>query len=147
MTALQFTRQDGSDVWADITDEVAAQVPPCFSGACHAAVTHTTVGLFLYEGKDPASKEDLFEYLERLVPNEPWFKHARKLPQEKHDSNAHIKTALLGQSVTIPCQEGELLLGKWQRVYLCDFKVGRARTVRITLLPDMAAAESERQTT
>ena len=49
----------------------------------------------------------------------------------EHNSDAHIKSSLVGSSVTIPFSEGKLLLGRWQGIYLCEFDGARERTVLI----------------
>src|SRR5687767_6952733 len=79
-------------------------------------VQHTTCGLTVNENADPDVKSDMLGFLKRLIPQyDPEFKHY------EHNSDAHIKASLMGPSVTVPFAGGELLLGRWKGIYLCEF--------------------------
>ena len=85
---------------------------------------HTTCGLTINENADPDVKSDMLGFLKRLIPQyEPHFQHF------EHNSDAHIKSSLVGSSVTVPFEGGELMLGRWQGIYLCEFDGPRERTV------------------
>ena len=85
---------------------------------------HTTCALTINENADPDVKSDMLGFLKRLIPQyEPHFQHF------EHNSDAHIKSSLVGSSVTVPFEGGELMLGRWQGIYLCEFDGPRERTV------------------
>ncbi len=115
----------------DITSEVAFHLreSDVQDGICVLFTQHTTCGLTINENADPDVKSDMLGFLKRLIPQyEPNFKHF------EHNSDAHIKSSLVGSSVTIPFENGKLLLGRWQGVYLCEFDGPRERKVVIMLL-------------
>jgi secondary thiamine-phosphate synthase enzyme len=93
-------------------------------GVCVLFTQHTTCGLTINENADPDVQSDMLGFLKRLIPqHEPNFKHF------EHNSDAHIKSSLVGSSVTVPFEEGRLLLGRWQGIYLCEFDGPRERRV------------------
>ena len=93
-------------------------------GICVLFAQHTTCGLTINENADPDVKGDMLGFLERLIPQyEPHFRHF------EHNSDAHIKSSLVGSSVSIPFSDGRLLLGRWQGIYLCEFDGPRERRV------------------
>ena len=113
---------------ADITGEVSAVLPDG-GGICVVFTQHTTCGLTINENADPDVQSDMLGFLRRLIPQyEPNFKHF------EHNSDAHIKSSLVGSSVTIPFADGELMLGRWQGIYLCEFDGPRERRVLIKTL-------------
>lgn len=90
-------------------------------------VMHTTAGLTINDNKDPAVAKDLLLALERAVPrDQPGFTH------QSGDSDAHVKASLVGSSVTVVVQDGELALGHWQGVFLCEFDGPRTRSIKLT---------------
>jgi len=98
-------------------------------GICFLFTQHTTCGLTINENADPDVKSDMLGFLKRLIPQyEPNFKHF------EHNSDAHIKSSLVGSSVAVPFANGELLLGRWQGIYLCEFDGPRERTVLMKVL-------------
>ena len=110
----------------DITREVEKHLPDRGEGVCVLFVQHTTCGLTVNENADPDVQSDMLGFLKRLIPqHEPHFKHAEE------NSDAHIKSSLVGLSVTVPYENGELLLGRWQGIYLCEFDGPRERKVVI----------------
>lgn len=112
----------------DITDEVQSFIKNSGNkeGACILFTQHTTCGLTINENADPDVKSDMLGFLARLIPQyEPNFKHF------EHNSDAHIKSSLVGSSVTVPVENGKLLLGRWQGIYLCEFDGPRERKVLI----------------
>ena len=97
-------------------------------GICVLFTQHTTCGLTINENADPDVKSDMLGFLRRLIPQYyEDFKHF------EHNSDAHIKSSLIGSSVTIPFAKGKLMLGRWQGIYLCEFDGPRTRQVLITL--------------
>lgn len=107
----------------DITREVERRLPDG-DGVCILFVQHTTCGLTVNENADPDVQTDMLGFLKRLIPqHEPHFKHGEE------NSDAHIKSTLVGSSVTVPFEHGKLVLGTWQAVYLCEFDGPRERKV------------------
>ena len=112
----------------DITREVEKHLPEG-DGVFLLFVRHTTCGLTVNENADPDVQSDMLGFLRRLIPqHEPHFKHGEQ------NSDAHIKSSLVGSSVTVPFSGGELLLGQWQGVYLCEFDGPRERKIVIQTL-------------
>ena len=113
----------------DITALVEKLIQDKSDGICVLFTQHTTCGLTINENADPDVKSDMLGFLERLIPQyEPNFKHF------EHNSDAHIKSSLVGSSVTIPLESGKLLLGRWQGVYLCEFDGPRERKVVVKFI-------------
>jgi secondary thiamine-phosphate synthase enzyme len=98
-------------------------------GLCHVFVAGATAAVAIHEGDDPALKEDLLELLDRTIPDGRW-RH------DRIDDNgaAHLRSAWIGPSETMPIRDGGLALGAWQSLFLCEFDGPRpARQVWITL--------------
>ena len=115
--------------------EITSQVQNLLreSGASEGVVVlfvqHTTCGLTVNENADPDVKSDILSALRKLVPKFGMdFKHAEE------NSDAHLKASFFGSSVTIPFENGKLLLGRWQGVYLCEFDGARERKIAMTIL-------------
>ncbi len=110
----------------EFTNEVQRQLKE--SGARDGVVVlyvqHTTAGLTVNENADPDVPRDMLDLLRTLIPQ-----HGMGFRHGEENSDAHIKASLVGSSVTIPFQAGELLLGRWQGVFLCEFDGGRERKV------------------
>jgi secondary thiamine-phosphate synthase enzyme len=101
-------------------------------GLLVVAVPHTTAGITVQENADPDVRADLLLALENAVPARPargTFHHA------EGNSDAHVKSALVGSSVTLLVEGGRLVLGTWQGVFLCEFDGPRRRTVHLSFLP------------
>lgn len=101
------------------------------SGVMTVFVQHTSCSLLIQENADPDVQRDLNAYLKRLVPpaDDPAMSYLTHVLEGPDDMPAHIKAALLPVSLTIPVEEGRLLLGTWQGVYLFEH---RARPHRRT---------------
>ena len=124
LTIKSHTREEMIDISADVGRIVAGKG----DGVCVLFTQHTTCGLTVNENADPDVRSDMLGFLKRLIPQyEPNFKHF------EHNSDAHIKSSLVGSSVTVPFENGELLLGRWQGIYLCEFDGPRERTVLVTM--------------
>ncbi|AAR34382.1 secondary thiamine-phosphate synthase enzyme YjbQ [Geobacter sulfurreducens] len=128
---LEFKSRTRTDM-IDITSAVQEQVRSAAvrNGVCHLFVLHTTAGITINEGADPAVQRDMVNFLDRLVPIDPYFTHA------EGNSDAHIKSTLTGTSLTVFIVEGKLLLGSWQSIYLCEFDGPRHRRVAVKVVPD-----------
>ncbi len=118
----------------DVTDQVEAAVrqSKCADGVCHLYVPHTTAGVLINEGCDPAVAEDLAAAFDRLVPRVAGSAHA------EGNSDSHIKTALAGSSETVWIVAGKLALGRWQRIFFAEFDGPRSRELRVKIVPDAA---------
>ena len=93
-------------------------------GVCFLYVQHTTAGLTINENADPDVPRDMLHALGTLIPQ-----HGMGFRHGEENSDAHIKTSLVGTSLTIPFKQGKLLLGRWQGIFLCEFDGGRERKV------------------
>jgi secondary thiamine-phosphate synthase enzyme len=96
------------------------------SGIVVVQSLHTTAALTVNENADPDVKHDLLAKLETLVPHrEPFYRHA------EGNSDSHLKTSFFGPSLTLVVNEGRLVLGQWQGVYLCEFDGPRERRLAV----------------
>lgn len=112
----------------EITDEVARLIPEKGEGICVLFTQHTTCGLTINENADPDVKRDILLFLNKTIPQfYEGFRHF------EHNSDSHIKSSLVGSSVTVPFADGKLLLGRWQGIYLCEFDGARERKVLMIL--------------
>ena len=98
-------------------------------GLCVLFVRHTTAGLTVNENADPDVCRDILHHLRALIPQ-----HGAGFRHGEQNSDAHLKASLIGPSVTIPFADGELLLGRWQGIFLCEFDGGREREVIMKVL-------------
>ena len=117
---------------ADITVEVAeiVRVNDLESGVCHVFVPHTTCALAINENADPEVKRDILCKLDESVPEDPSYRHS------EGNSPAHIKSVLVGSSLTVFVEEGALQLGTWQGLYLCEYDGPRTREVWVKLIKE-----------
>ena len=113
----------------NITERVAEAVERSgvHDGTCHVFIPHTTAGVTINEGADPDVAADVESHLAELVPKEAAFDH------EEGNSDAHIKTILVGPSCTAPVHHGKLALGTWQAVFLCEWDGPRTRQVEVAV--------------
>ncbi len=124
------------EVLVDISERVqnaVGQAHPGFSGIITVFVPHTTAGITINEGADPSVVRDIVESLRRLVPRDAGYRHG------EGNSDAHIKASLMGSSVLVPVERGELRLGTWQSIYLAEFDGPRNR--RVWIVPVIARDE------
>lgn len=112
----------------DITAEVSKHIPNGFSGLAFLYVPHTTAGVTINEGADPSVKNDILNHLTELVP------HSGRYTHMEGNSDAHIKSSLIGNSVTSIIRDGRLVLGTWQAVFFCEFDGPRTRKVYLNLV-------------
>jgi secondary thiamine-phosphate synthase enzyme len=98
-------------------------------GLCVVYCPHTTAAVTVNENADPDVVHDLLLALARLVPQrQADFRHS------EGNSDSHIKASLVGPSVTLLVSAGELVLGRWQGVFFCEFDGPRQRTVQVQVL-------------
>ncbi|BCD67198.1 secondary thiamine-phosphate synthase enzyme YjbQ [Nitratiruptor sp. YY09-18] len=84
------------------------------NGTCVVYSPHTTTGILLFENVDPSLQRDFLGHMSRLVPKSDRYAHGE-------NADAHLKSALTGNSVTIPVVDAKLMLGKWQGIYFCEY--------------------------
>jgi secondary thiamine-phosphate synthase enzyme len=97
-------------------------------GICQVFVPHTTAGVTLNENADPAVQRDILAALDRLIPAHGDYQHG------EGNSPAHLKASLMGASLTVPIQDGRLLLGRWQGIAFCEFDGPRQRTLVVNIV-------------
>jgi secondary thiamine-phosphate synthase enzyme len=118
-----------------VTGEVLAALPELADfevGLLHLLIQHTSASLALNENASPEVRADLDAWLDRAVPEgAPYWTHTL---EGDDDMPAHVKSALLGPSLSIPIAHGRLALGTWQGIYLCEHRNhGGTRTLVATL--------------
>jgi secondary thiamine-phosphate synthase enzyme len=95
-------------------------------GLCFVYVPHTTAGVTINEGADPAVCHDIISRLNELVPaNEAAYRHM------EGNSDSHIKASMMGSSVTVMIEKAQLVLGTWQKIFFCEFDGPRSRKVNV----------------
>jgi secondary thiamine-phosphate synthase enzyme len=109
----------------DITARVAAAIEGSGDGLCHVFVPHTTAAVVINESADPDVARDLVAAYEAIVP-------AIRFAHTEGNSDAHLMASLLGSSVTVPVEDGRLLLGTWQGIFLVELDGPRLRKIRLT---------------
>lgn len=118
-----------------ITDEITGQLDKLSeidTGLAHFFIKHTSASLTINENADPSVRRDFLTHFKRMVPEDmSLYKHTLEGPD---DMTSHIKSSLLGHSVSIPITKGKLNLGTWQGIYLCEHRNhGGPRKIVITL--------------
>jgi secondary thiamine-phosphate synthase enzyme len=118
--------------WISITSQVEAALREAgfLDGACLVYVPHTTAGVTINENADPDVGSDLLMGLARLIPHNWPYRHS------EGNSDAHLKSSLVGCSVIIPVRKGRLQLGTWQGIYFGEFDGPRRRQCVIQFLQE-----------
>ena len=114
------------DITSDIQELVATSGVQ--GGICEIFVMHTTAAILINENDDPAFTKDLDDFLARLAPPNKAYHH--------NDGNcdSHLKASLIGCSKTLLVENGRVVLGRWQGIYLCEFDGPRRRELRIKIV-------------
>ncbi len=115
----------------DITGQVRDAVAGATGAAVLVYVPHTTAGLTINEHADPMVARDFEMALEQLVPEEWQWRH---IEEGEENAPSHPRASLMGPHVLVPLREGELALGTWQGIFLCEFDGPRRRSVYVTVL-------------
>ena len=106
-----------------ITDQVTDQIPEIKTikiGILHLFIKHTSASLTINENADKTVRNDFEEHFNEMVPeNQSYYQHTYEGPD---DMPAHLKASILGSSVSIPISNGQLNMGKWQGIYLCEHR-------------------------
>lgn len=118
-----------------VTDEILAQLPELRQiniGLLHVLIKHTSAALTLNENADPTVRTDFESFFNRAVPeDQPYYRHR---DEGSDDMPAHLKSSLLGCSLTLPINSGRLNVGIWQGIYLCEHRNhGGSRSLVLTL--------------
>ncbi|MGC7847780.1 secondary thiamine-phosphate synthase enzyme YjbQ [Desulforudis sp. 1088] len=124
----------------DVTAEIARIVTESGvrEGVCHIYVAHTTAGVLINEYADPSVARDILAFLTRLVPATGDYKHA------EGNSDAHIKSVLVGPAKVVPVQDGRLALGTWQGIFFAEFDGPRRRKMLVKVFEKCEVANKAR---
>ena len=98
------------------------------NGICFIYVPHTTCGLTINENADPSVKKDIINKLEEIVPENGRYSHM------EGNADAHIKSSIVGHSLTVFIENGNLQLGTWQGIFVCEFDGPRTRQVWVKII-------------
>lgn len=118
-----------------VTDEILKEIPEIKdikTGLAHIFIQHTSAGLTINENADPSVRRDFESHFNRTVPEDTsLYEHTL---EGTDDMTSHIKSSLLGSSVSIPITNGRFNLGTWQGIYLCEHRNrGGSRKLVVTL--------------
>jgi len=101
-------------------------------GIAHIFIKHTSASLTINEDADPTVRTDFESHMNKMVPEEaPYYQHTA---EGQDDMPAHLKSSILGSSITIPISKGQFNLGTWQGIYLCEHRNnGGKRKIIVTI--------------
>jgi secondary thiamine-phosphate synthase enzyme len=114
------------DVTAQVQKAVASS--GVTSGVCYLYVPHTTAAVTINECADPDVARDFEAAIDRLIPAHGPYRHS------EGNSDSHVKSILVGVSVTVPVESGKLALGRWQGVFFCEFDGPRERKLNVLVV-------------
>jgi secondary thiamine-phosphate synthase enzyme len=117
------SRIDMVDITASVQKELSKAGVD--DGFCVVYVPHTTAGITINEGADPAVCDDILTKLNEMVPPDAGYRHM------EGNSDSHIKASIMGSSVTVMIENGRLVLGTWQKIFFCEFDGPRTRKVYV----------------
>src|SRR5688500_12040022 len=120
----------------EVTEEVRRRLKAAgvSAGRVTVYVPHTTAGITINENADPDVVHDFLAQLDRMVPwEQPFYRHG------EGNSAAHVKASMMGSSVTVIFEAGELKLGRWQGIWFCEFDGPRERDVWVRIDGDRTA--------
>lgn len=111
--------------FVNITQNVQSLLPKLGMkrGVLTIFIPHTTAGITVNENADPSVTADMEDALDRAVPWQAQYKHS------EGNAAAHVKASMMGSSVQVLVEDGQLLLGTWQAIYFCEFDGPRSRNV------------------
>lgn len=116
----------------ELEQAILPQLSDLKVGLAHFFIQHTSASLTINENADPTVRTDFESHFNHMIPERaPYYEHTLEGPD---DMPAHLKSSILGAGITIPIKNGQLALGTWQGIYLCEHR-NRAgsRDVVITL--------------
>ncbi len=97
-------------------------------GICYIYIPHTTAAVTINENADPSVQRDIINELDKIVPWDDRYTHG------EGNAAAHIKSTLVGSSVSVPVTKGILALGTWQGIYFCEFDGPRSREAFVQII-------------
>ncbi|HHW24935.1 MAG TPA: YjbQ family protein [Clostridiales bacterium] len=126
----EYTLKTPAEAMVSITRQVkdALEKSGVAEGLCIVYCPHTTAGITINENSDPDVVRDMLLGLARAFPHLPEYRHS------EGNSTAHIKASVVGSSVTVPVENGRMLLGTWQDIYFCEFDGPRTRTFYVKII-------------
>jgi secondary thiamine-phosphate synthase enzyme len=120
-------REEMIDITALVSKEISS------SGVENGVVVlnslHTTGGLTVNENADPSVVRDILGHLRKEVPQNSGYSHS------EGNSDAHIKTSMVGTTLNLIISGGEMVLGTWQGIYFCEFDGPRSRKIAVQIIP------------
>lgn len=123
MIVSSHKKEEVIDITSMVERELAQEKVE--QGWCLAFIAHTTAALTTAD-LDPGTDQDMLEFLRKLVPDMR-FRH----PHNPRHAPDHILSSMIGPSLVVPVENGQLALGEWQRIILVEFDGPRSRTVRV----------------
>jgi secondary thiamine-phosphate synthase enzyme len=123
-------RTNSQTQFIDITREIQQAVGKSGikSGICHIFIPHTTAGVTINENADPSVTRDILMELNKVIPFDDNYHHT------EGNSAAHIKSSLVGCSINVIIDSGQIQLGTWQGIYFCEFDGPRSRRVWLEII-------------
>ena len=122
------SREAFIDITAKVQEIVTAS--GIRAGYCVLHVPHTTAAVTVNEGADPSVQSDILTYLSERVPHRGSYRHM------EGNSDAHIKSTLVGVSQVLLVEDGKVVLGAWQSIFFCEFDGPRSRRLHVQLVRD-----------
>jgi secondary thiamine-phosphate synthase enzyme len=125
-------RTEKRNHFVDVTSKIQKVIAESgtVEGSVELFVPHTTAAITINENADPSVKSDILSYLEKLIPQNGRFSHA------EGNSDAHIKSSLVGPRLSLFISGGRLVLGTWQGIYFCEFDGPRNRKLIVKVIRD-----------
>ena len=125
-------------IFTNITQDIKGQIPEGFAGLVHIFSRHTTSGIRILED-ETLLKADYERFLDGLAPEGGFYAHniidGRDVPpEERLNGHSHIRTLLFPTSETVPAEDGKLMLGKWQEIFLVELDPAREREVVVSFI-------------
>jgi secondary thiamine-phosphate synthase enzyme len=121
LTVTTSSREESIDITGQVRE--AVRRTGVESGLCTVFCPHTTAGLTINERADPAVADDIRRALDDLVPDDRAWAHA------EGNAPAHVKASIVGGSTQVLIRDGDVALGRWQGIFLCEFDGPRQRTM------------------
>lgn len=125
VTVSSTKRMELIDITAQVNREI--EETSISEGICFLYTPHTTAGLTINEGADPAVQTDIITALKKIVPFDLSYKHL------EGNSPAHLLSSLFGCTTTVFVENNGLKLGTWQKIYFCEFDGPRTRKIHIRI--------------
>ena len=122
-----FLQTNSREEMIDITDEVKKSLKESSlkNGFVKICIPHTTAGITINENADSSVQRDILQILRKLVPKSREYHHV------EGNSDAHLKSSLIGTRIDVIVEEGILKLGRWQWIFFCEFDGPRSRKVYV----------------